>query len=72
MILPLTKFSFFVLTQALGEAAGDAIEARGGAAAATTKGLGVDIGLILYFLFWYVGNYYVRTMSKKNSPEVAL
>jgi hypothetical protein len=38
------------------------MEARGGAAAATTKGLGLDIGLILYFVFWYVGNYYVSTI----------
>ncbi|KAI2494714.1 Triose-phosphate Transporter family [Fragilaria crotonensis] len=49
---------------ALGEAAGDAIEARGGAAAATTKGLGIDIGLILYFVFWYVGNYYYNITNK--------
>ena len=53
--------SQFFPPQALGEAAGDAIEARGGAAAASTKGAPIDIGLILYFVFWYVGNYYVSS-----------
>ena len=46
------------------------MEARGGAAAATTKGLGLDIGLILYFVFWYVGNYYVSTIARLSAEVI--
>jgi len=51
----------------LGETAsagGQAMESRGGEAAATEKSGGPDIGLILYFLFWYVGNYYYNITNK--------
>ena len=34
----------------------DALEVRGGAAA---KAGGFDLGLIIYFGLWYLGNYYV-------------
>jgi len=43
---------------------GEAVESRGGAAAETTKSGGLDVGLILYFLFWYVGNYYYNITNK--------
>lgn len=42
---------------------GVAIESRGGAEVATKSG-GLDIGLLLYFLFWYVGNYYYNITNK--------
>merc|ERR1712176_1321134 len=42
---------------------GVAIESRGGAEVATKSG-GFDIGLMLYFLFWYVGNYYYNITNK--------
>jgi hypothetical protein len=49
----------------LGEAAGDALEISGGAKKEVAKKssplAGIDIGLMLYFLFWYVGNYYVSS-----------
>lgn len=35
------------------------MESRGGDA---SKKMGIDIPLLLYFLFWYVGNYYVSTL----------
>jgi len=37
-------------------ASGDAMKSRGGA--------GIDIPLMLYFLFWYVGNYYYNISNK--------
>jgi hypothetical protein len=52
------------------------MELRGGSTTAAAKGGGLDIGLMLYFLFWYVGNYYVslpvvKSLSKKeNSSEL--
>lgn len=62
-------FSLFLLTkctlssdilQALKESAG-AMESRGGAKGEVSKSgsMGLDIPLLLYFLFWYVGNYMV-------------
>mmetsp|Transcript_15727 Transcript_15727/g.28615 ORF Transcript_15727/g.28615 Transcript_15727/m.28615 type:complete len:400 (-) Transcript_15727:157-1356(-) len=42
-------------------AGGDAAKVRGGAAAALS---GIDIPLMLYFLFWYVGNYYYNITNK--------
>lgn len=44
----------------MNEASGDAMEVRGGAAApAAEKGAPIDIGLIIFFGLWYLGNYYV-------------
>jgi len=42
---------------------GEAMESRGGAEVATKSG-GLDIGLMFYFLFWYVGNYYYNITNK--------
>lgn len=42
-------------------ASGDAISSRGGALSALK---GLDIPLILYFLLWYVGNYYYNISNK--------
>jgi len=42
---------------------GEAMESRGGAEVATKSG-GLDIGLMLYFVFWYVGNYYYNITNK--------
>eukprot|EP00978_Attheya_sp_CCMP212_P049804 scaffold712016_cov55-Attheya_sp.AAC.1 len=41
-------------------AGGDAAKVRGGAIAALS---GIDVPLMLYFLFWYVGNYYVSALD---------
>jgi len=47
-------------TQALqSEASSDAVSTRGGGPLA-----GVDVPLMLYFLFWYVGNYYYNITNK--------
>lgn len=43
-----------------GSSTGDAIETRGG----NTSRHGIDIPLMLYFLFWYVGNYYYNLTNK--------
>ena len=37
----------------------DVIESRGG-----DEGKGVDVPLMLYFLFWYVGNYMYNISNK--------
>jgi len=42
---------------------GEAMESRGGSEVATKSG-GLDIGLMLYFVFWYVGNYYYNITNK--------
>lgn len=42
------------------EASSDAVNTRGGAGALG----GIDIPLLLYFLFWYVGNYYYNITNK--------
>eukprot|EP00557_Chaetoceros_sp_GSL56_P011490 CAMPEP_0176486372 /NCGR_PEP_ID=MMETSP0200_2-20121128/5532_1 /TAXON_ID=947934 /ORGANISM="Chaetoceros sp., Strain GSL56" /LENGTH=386 /DNA_ID=CAMNT_0017883067 /DNA_START=111 /DNA_END=1271 /DNA_ORIENTATION=+ len=42
------------------EASSDAVDSRGGAGALG----GIDIPLMLYFLFWYVGNYYYNITNK--------
>jgi hypothetical protein len=51
------KSYLVVLSQALNDAAEGAADAkavRGGASKAP-----IDIGLLLYFALWYLGNYYV-------------
>eukprot|EP00545_Synedropsis_sp_CCMP1620_P009421 CAMPEP_0119003034 /NCGR_PEP_ID=MMETSP1176-20130426/310_1 /TAXON_ID=265551 /ORGANISM="Synedropsis recta cf, Strain CCMP1620" /LENGTH=390 /DNA_ID=CAMNT_0006954593 /DNA_START=52 /DNA_END=1224 /DNA_ORIENTATION=+ len=54
-------------TVSLSEATGDAMEVTGGGknegGEVAAKG-GVDVGLMLYFLFWYVGNYYYNITNK--------
>lgn len=40
------------------------MEVRGGAAEAAKKGGGIDIGLIIYFALWYLGNYYYNITNK--------
>ena len=46
------------------EGAVDPVEVRGGAKAAATSSGGVDIGLIIYFALWYLGNYYYNITNK--------
>mmetsp|Transcript_16539 Transcript_16539/g.25011 ORF Transcript_16539/g.25011 Transcript_16539/m.25011 type:complete len:247 (+) Transcript_16539:153-893(+) len=53
-------------TVSLGETAAgsEALESRGGAAAATESSGGIDVGLLIYFALWYVGNYYYNITNK--------
>lgn len=56
----------------MSEATGDAMEVSGGgkgAPVAEAKG-GIDVGLMLYFLFWYVGNYYVSKSVSSQLPAL--
>jgi hypothetical protein len=42
-----------------------ALSVRGGAeAAASTSKAPFDIGLLIYFALWYLGNYYVSLLAK--------
>ena len=39
------------------------LDIRGGAeAAAESKSGGIDVGLLIYFALWYLGNYYVSIL----------
>lgn len=57
---PSAHFSFVVNSQTQtaleSSASDDAISTRGGGLSVLKS---LDIPLILYFIFWYVGNYYV-------------
>mmetsp|Transcript_29224 Transcript_29224/g.52903 ORF Transcript_29224/g.52903 Transcript_29224/m.52903 type:complete len:386 (+) Transcript_29224:53-1210(+) len=43
-------------------AAADAVEVRGGSTAAKK---GIDVALLAYFFFWYLGNYYYNITNKR-------
>lgn len=61
--------SHYVLClQSLGETAAgsEALESRGGAAATTESSGGIDVGLLIYFALWYVGNYYVSDEKQRK------
>jgi len=45
------------------EGAVDPVEVRGGAAEVAKSG-GVDVGLMIYFALWYLGNYYYNITNK--------
>jgi solute carrier family 35 protein E1 len=57
--LSLESESSMALSATASAANSDAIKTRGGSALG-----GVDIPLMLYFLFWYVGNYYYNITNK--------
>jgi solute carrier family 35 protein E1 len=64
MVQPIDLQGNRMNTMALADATGNAMELRGGSTTAAAKGGGLDIGLMLYFLFWYVGNYYYNITNK--------
>lgn len=41
-----------------------AADVPSGGAVAAKKGLGVDVGLLVYFVLWYLGNYYYNITNK--------
>jgi solute carrier family 35 protein E1 len=52
------------MNSALAAEGSGALDVRGGAAEVEKSGGGFDIGLIVYFLLWYVGNYYYNISNK--------
>lgn len=59
MVQPIGLDGKRISSVALSEsAASDAVKVKGGG------GMGLDIPLLLYFLFWYVGNYYYNVTNK--------
>jgi len=62
MVQPMDIHGNRLNSMALNEAAEGAAEIRGGAVAA--KSAPLDIGLIIYFGLWYLGNYYYNITNK--------
>mmetsp|Transcript_66344 Transcript_66344/g.191512 ORF Transcript_66344/g.191512 Transcript_66344/m.191512 type:complete len:391 (-) Transcript_66344:100-1272(-) len=64
MVQPMDIQGNRIHNMALKESAEGAAEIRGGAAAAEKSGPGIDIGLLIYFALWYLGNYYYNITNK--------